>query len=442
MKRIAQLFLIVLGLTACGGGGGDSSLARIDRVVASISMVDGNNQTATVCSQLPKPLVVLIQNKNGQPIAGQVVNFSYIVSGKENYTETATSDANGLATKRWTLGTVAGVQKVEVSSVNSDSAAKVFASFDAIAVADAPLTISIASGNAQSAIQNHKLPLPVKILVKDAYGNPVNGVSVAFMASNGGSALPGSAITNASGEAEAEWTLGLGAGEQSLSAIVSGLPPINFSATIQELPGVPFAIVKSSGDLQSVVQHSLLPLPFQVVVTDSLGIPVSGTRVTFSAATENAYINPLTFVTSPPDILLFREIFTNSEGIASWTGYMHGAGLQKVNASVEGGPAVSFNTAVTPSDHLYDGLYFCSSFKFKVVNGILVNVPYANLSGTVSEGGGQLTATMPAGLHIYSYLSGRLMVDLLQRATGAGTYSLRDWYNRSYGEGSWTCDRQ
>lgn len=447
MKKQSILFAlssIILLLTSCGGGGGDtggggSTTGSTDRVLASVAVFDGNTQTATVGTELAEPLVALLLNQAGSPIAGYVVNFRVVTGGGSVFAGAAISDNNGIVRERWTLGTVAGLQKVEVRAVDSSGAAVVFATFEATAVADAPDSVSVASGNNQSAIQLQPLGLPVKVIIKDSYGNPVVGVVVVFTANNGGTVAPGTATTNAAGEAAASWTLGLAIGGQTLDAIVTGLPSVRFTATAtQAPPSAAVAITKFSGDLQTVVQHSILPQPLQVRVTDILGNGVPGTQVVFSAAVGSGYITPTT-------------VTTNSAGNASWSGYFHTAGQQNVDAVAAGTLTITFNTNVTPLNHPFDGEYNCGniqifqnseyyrSMRMAVVNGAFTGDQLGGyVGGTLSESDGMVTALLRLDSIARAHLSGQLVLDSLNRATGAGTYYSDPPYN---GNGNWTCER-
>ena len=540
MRRniIAGLSLaMIIGLSGCGGGGGDApvvsgggdvnNMATTNKVVSTVTVASGNDQTATVGTELPNPLVAVIKNSEGQLIAGQTVNFRVVTGGGSVFAGAATSDASGVVRERWTLGTGAGDQKVEVRAVDSSGAAVVFATFTATATAGAPQTVNITSGNTQSATQNLSLPLPIIVTVKDANGNPIAGVPVMFTANNRGSSSPLSVNTNATGEALTIWTLGQTLGTQTLNAVVTGLPPAIFSATSLIVPGVvqtfilvsgngqiaqqaqtlptpirvrvndtygnPAAgvpvtftannggssspgsaitdaagaastmwtlgvtigmqyltanvtgltsltfgaqatqaplgtaknIVKISGDGQTVQQHLLLPLPLQVLVTDALSNPVPGTQVIFSAPNSNSiYNNPITAI-------------TDSTGKASWQGYFHAAGQHQVNVSVTGISTALFSVNATVSNHPYDGLYLGTIFDFTIVNGVSpYSDTYGSMKSTFNELDGVLSGSV-GGVISEHIFTGTLVIDSLQRATGAGTQTERFGYI-----GTWTCVRQ
>ena len=307
----------------------------------------------------------------------------------------------------------------------------VFAAFDATAVADAPKSVSVASGNSQSAMQVQPLPFPVKVVVIDTYGNPTAGVEVAFTANNEGSSLPATAMTNAVGEAAAAWTLGPALGGQTLDAVVTGLPPVRFNATATIAPpSAPISITKIMGDLQTVVQHRKAA-ELSVRVIDVLGNGVPGIQVNFSATPGSGYVTPST-------------VTTDGWGLARWNegGYFHTVGQQKVDASIAGFPPVTFTINITPNVHQFDGYYIGSydiggrhyTISFELVNGVYLY--QTGQSGTFNEADG--TITIVIGGNPRAVMSGQLVLDSLQNATGAGTY--RDIpYTMSV---PWTCERQ
>jgi hypothetical protein len=88
-----------------------------------------------------------------------------------------------------------------------------------------PANIAVHAGNNQSAGPGAPVATPPAVKVTDADANPVSGVAVSFMiASGGGSITGGNQATNASGIATVgSWTLGPGAGTNTLIANAAGL---------------------------------------------------------------------------------------------------------------------------------------------------------------------------------------------------------------------------
>ncbi len=104
--------------------------------------------------------------------------------------------------------------------------------------AGAASAIAIGSGNGQVASPLTTLPLPLVAKVTDAFGNPVSGQAVTFaIATGGGSVATPHPTSDATGSASTPWTLGSGAGAQSVTATalnVLGAPlsgsPVTFTS--------------------------------------------------------------------------------------------------------------------------------------------------------------------------------------------------------------------
>ena len=106
---------------------------------------------------------------------------------------------------------------------------------DTLVVSEPAKTIAASAGNNQKAAIGTAVATRPSVLVTDAGGNPVSGVSVTFaVASGGGLASGAAATTNTSGIATVgSWTLGAVPGANTLTATVSGLSgsPVTFTAT-------------------------------------------------------------------------------------------------------------------------------------------------------------------------------------------------------------------
>jgi hypothetical protein len=95
-----------------------------------------------------------------------------------------------------------------------------------------PTKLELVSGNGQSAGIGQKLGNPLVVKVLDATNAPIQGVTVTWrVTGGGGSVSPASGPTNSQGTASAEWTVGTSPGPQALTASVSSLTPVSFTAT-------------------------------------------------------------------------------------------------------------------------------------------------------------------------------------------------------------------
>lgn len=150
--------------------------------------------------------------------------------------------------------------------------------------AGAPTTISYNSGNNQSANAGEILPIDPSVLVTDAGGNPVSGVTVTFAVASGGGSVTGAIkVTSASGIATVgSWTLGCVAGSNTLTATSPGLAgsPLTFTATGNTGPASIIEI--SAGNNQTATVGTPVPVNPSVLVTDGCGNPVSGITTTFA----------------------------------------------------------------------------------------------------------------------------------------------------------------
>ena len=93
--------------------------------------------------------------------------------------------------------------------------------------------IALNAGDDQSATAGTAVSTPPSVIVNDANGNPVPGVSVTFAVASGGGSVTGSpATTNAAGIATVgSWTLGATAGANTLTATSGSLSgsPVTFT---------------------------------------------------------------------------------------------------------------------------------------------------------------------------------------------------------------------
>ena len=78
----------------------------------SLTKVCGDSQEGTASKQLAKPFVVSVADEDGSAIAGVVVSFAVTAGRGTLSAATATTDANGRAATRLTLGSDAGTNAV------------------------------------------------------------------------------------------------------------------------------------------------------------------------------------------------------------------------------------------------------------------------------------------------------------------------------------------
>lgn len=137
-----------------------------------IAMVSGDAQTDTVATPLPSTLVVRVTDRNGRAVDGVTVDWTVVRGGGSLAPPTATTDRDGRAQTRWTLGTVAGEQ-ASTATVRGLPAI----TFNATA---APGRVSLVLLSPDSATIDSAETLQLATALADAYGNRVSGTEVAW----------------------------------------------------------------------------------------------------------------------------------------------------------------------------------------------------------------------------------------------------------------------
>ena len=142
---------------------------------------------------------------------------------------------------------------------------------------------SISGGSPQSAQVQVGFSAALGVLVTDASGNPVPGLTVTFTAPNSGAGATFSAataVTNTSGIASVTATANTVAGGYVVTASAIGVPTQSFMLT--NTAGVPNTISLNSGSSQSAQKNTTFAQLLVAQVKDAYGNPVSGVPVTFT----------------------------------------------------------------------------------------------------------------------------------------------------------------
>jgi hypothetical protein len=196
---------------------------------ATVSAHAGNNQSAPVGSAVPTRPAARVVDQYGNPKSGVTVTFAVASGGGGATATTATTDAEGIATVgSWTLGTAAGT-----NTLTATVAGLTAVTFTATGVPLAPASLTKQAGDNQTARPGTNVPVAPSVLVRDQHNNPVLNATVTFaVASGGGSVTGGTATTDASGVATVgSWRLGNTPGTNTLTASVSGVAAVTFTAT-------------------------------------------------------------------------------------------------------------------------------------------------------------------------------------------------------------------
>jgi hypothetical protein len=229
-----------VAVAACG-----SSQPTANEPTVSLSLVSGQDQEGTVGMPLAEPIVAQLSSDAGHPVTGRIVSFT--LGGSDGTIASASggghasgmgatfsvpTDDQGRAAARFTLGPTSGVQSIAVHTsypVKGDSSLQVEALADPGGVARV-----LKSGDGQVGTAGQALPLNVAVVVTDRYGNALAGVQVVWtILAGGGSLGADTVLTDETGGAATQWTLGASAGLQQIVAQIDQAGSLTFSATAQ-----------------------------------------------------------------------------------------------------------------------------------------------------------------------------------------------------------------
>jgi hypothetical protein len=198
-------------------------------------IVSGEGQSATVSTQLAAPFVIRLEDAWDNPVEGATLHFEPGATsgtlGSVTDTDVVTSSA-GVASTTFTLGTLAG-STAQWVTVTVDSFPSVPAvNFYADADPDEPTTVSIVSGDEQSASYGQTLGDLLVAHVEDQYSNPVWDYVVDWSSTTGGSVIPDPSLTDAGGDTSVIATLGSTFGEvDQYFTATAGTADVTFHAT-------------------------------------------------------------------------------------------------------------------------------------------------------------------------------------------------------------------
>ncbi|MBX6331531.1 MAG: Ig-like domain-containing protein [Gemmatimonadaceae bacterium] len=274
---------------------------------------------AHVGELVPHGVTVRLTDSLGVPLAGVPVAWS-TPAGGEITGLAARTDSLGEARAQWRLGPKSGPQGAYLQ-VGSGRTIPPFP-ITAIALAGAPVAITVVSGDAQRGVVGAPLTRPVVIRVTDRGGNGVFGATVRWAPASG--EVPDSVVTtDSAGRALVHWTLGRTAGAQHMRVHVAGLSrSVVLSATARPLGAANVAFLDAPSE--GTAGHPLAK-PIRVQVTDAYGNPVEKVLVVFTAHSGSA---------TP------TRVMTDAHGVAStrWT-LGSKPGEQSLSASVRGAEA-------------------------------------------------------------------------------------------------------
>src|SRR5205823_4391041 len=281
-----------------------------------IAVNAGNNRTVTAGTAVQIAPSVIVKDASGNPVPGVAVTFA-VAPGNGSITGTSqTTDAGGIATVgSWTLSTTAGGNRLTAAASGLTGSPVTFL---ATGTAGNAGSIAVSDGDNQTATVNTAVATPPAVVVKDANGNPVQGVAVtpgAISASGGASAATitvtandefgnpvsgvtvtlsssgtNNALTQPTGptgaNGQATGTLSSTKAEtKTIGATLNGITQVTATASVGVTAAAAASIAISAGDGQAATVGTAVAVPPAVIVRDAFGNPVAGVAVTFAPGT-------------------------------------------------------------------------------------------------------------------------------------------------------------
>ncbi len=243
----------------------------------TVFAIRGQNQQGIVATALVDSLIVVVGDQFGNPIPGQTVNWT-VPSGQGTVSaSTTTTGADGRSAVLRILGPTAGNQTATATWTALPGSPVVFSH---VAGASGVSALVKVFGDNQTAPAGLPLTDSIVVRAQDASGNGVSGRSVLWVVSGGGGSISsGSTTTDAQGKTFVRWTLGTVAGPNTVTAAITGLPPVTFNATGTATQ--PTRIQAASPTSLTAPNSTPVFPPPSVRVNDANNNGVQGVTITF-----------------------------------------------------------------------------------------------------------------------------------------------------------------
>jgi hypothetical protein len=299
---------------------------------SQLVMRGGNNQGGMLGEVLPESLAVRVTDRYGNGVPDIAVVWS--ANGASGDTVTArsnSSDTSGVVKAAWRLGARLDVpHRVTVSAAGLTPI-----TFSAAAAVPPTARLATVAGDAQRGPVGTALPESLVVRLTLSNGAPIQGATVQWAVSTGaGIIAPQATVTDATGIVKTEWVLGTAVVPNGVTATVSGLAPVTFSA--QAIADTPASLEKVAGDAQHGVPGQLALDSLVVRMLDRHGNPVPAAVVDFSVTSGDGTVDP-------------ARTTTDADGRAATRFRLGSAGsANAVTATGDNGPSATFLVEGSP----------------------------------------------------------------------------------------------
>ena len=313
------------GLVDARAPGGESVVFTVNSQVGGLTLVSGDGQSGPTNGAPDEPFAFVLQDQNGGPVVGETVTFA-VAAGSGTLTPTSVAtDAQGRAVTRLRFGATPGTVRVQASAFNGQSVAT------ATATSFVPQLAST-NGNNQTAPAGTRLPQPLVVqLAQPVAGKALGGVPVNWsVTAGGGSLAAATTLTDSSGRASNELTLGPQPGSNAVQATVPGVGSATFNATATAGTGGTGATLQIVSGNNQALPTFTDSAPLVVRAVGAQGTPLANVRIAWTPVAAG------TVVVTP------AISTTDANGQASTIARVQLPGAQEVSAAIENSsPAIA-----------------------------------------------------------------------------------------------------
>jgi hypothetical protein len=221
-RQLAAALCLTAALAACRN---DTASTGPQLAAAITADASTNGQTAPVGTPLQLPVVVHVFDLNGNPVAGAKVAWAVVHNAGVLGDSVSTTDVTGMSNMVWTLDTLVRVDSV-IASIQAGASVTITATGT---LGPTALELKV-SGDTQT-VASTTTSQPFVVKVADRYGNAVQGATVAWASTGGGTLSASSVMTDVNGMAQVTLTLGATPGPYTITATVGALTPVTFTLT-------------------------------------------------------------------------------------------------------------------------------------------------------------------------------------------------------------------
>jgi hypothetical protein len=269
------------------------------------------------------PIDVEVRDRFGNPVPDVEVTARIVEGGGTVEPTEAHTDLEGRVTLEWTLGTVAGLQSLEVEAaelaprlLEVDARAGPAHRMDAVVEPESPTA------------PGASITPPPAAQLLDEFDNPVEGGEVSFHVVEGEGEVEGTPAPSDAGgiAALSNWTAGPEVGPQRVEARHGDLSPVSFEVEAVRDEVREIRIVQ--GENQTAVAGFPVDEPPGVRLLDGDGARISGETITFTVVAGGGSVSP-------------SEVTTNFQGRATASEWVLGPepGTNRIRIDAEGAPS-------------------------------------------------------------------------------------------------------